>query len=91
MTNGTRVLIATALPPLLLPSCRIAPVRPTDLFSRLGRIACVVVALALPTFGITVGDTVHRASELRVMQAAVPVFPSDRAAAALKGADGVRP
>jgi len=69
------------LPPIQigeLTSARIANDHPMP---RLGRIACVLAALALPAFGIAVADTVHRASETKASQAAAPVNPSDGAAA----------
>ncbi|MBE7244639.1 MAG: hypothetical protein INR63_06790 [Actinomycetospora chiangmaiensis] len=48
---------------------------------RLGRIACVLAALALPALGIAVADTVHRNTTTKAPQAAAPVNPSDGAAA----------
>ncbi|MBP1180394.1 hypothetical protein JOE48_002358 [Methylobacterium sp. PvR107] len=47
---------------------------------RLGRIACVLAALALPAIGIAVADTVHRGNGSKAPQAAAPVSPSGGAA-----------
>ena len=81
MTDATRILVETALPPLTLPSRRMHRARSAGLPARLGRATCVCAALALPTLGIAVADTVRRAGDPRVTQAAAPVSPLGRAAA----------
>ena len=60
MTAETRILVADAMPPLTLTptsSCRGWQDNPLP---RLGRLACVLAALALPALGIAAADTVHR-------------------------------
>ncbi|MCJ2137795.1 hypothetical protein MKK69_27760 [Methylobacterium sp. J-026] len=81
MTVETRLLVPQALPPLTIPPAAARRIRQGDPMPRLGRILCVLAALALPAFGIAVADMVHRAGEPRASQAAAPVIPSDGAAA----------
>lgn len=80
MTAETRILVADAMPPLTLTptsSCRGWQDNPLP---RLGRLACVLAALALPALGIAAADTVHRSHGPKAPQAAAPVIPSDGAA-----------
>ena len=81
MAVETRILVTQTLPPLTIPSAAARRIRQGDPMPRLGRILCVLAALALPAFGIAVADTVHRAGGTRASQAAAPVIPSDGAAA----------
>ena len=81
MTAGTRILIASALPPLTVASPASCRLRQDNPLSRLGRIACVLATLALPAFGIAVADMVHRDTGPKAPQAAAPDNPSDGAAA----------
>lgn len=74
--------VLDALPPLTLAStspCRGG--RQGNPMPRLGRLVCVLAALALPAIGIAVADTVHRGNGSKAPQAAAPVTPSDGAAA----------
>lgn len=84
MTDTTRILVGTVLPPLTLPTRRARPDRSAGSLRRLGRIVCVLAALALPALGIAVSDTVHRAGAPGATQAAAPVDPSDGAAASAR-------
>jgi hypothetical protein len=81
MTVETRILVAEALPPLTVAVPAASRARQTDPMPRLGRMACVLAALALPALGIAVADTVHRTATTKAPQAAAPVIPSDGAAA----------
>ncbi|MCJ2071142.1 hypothetical protein MKK75_20495 [Methylobacterium sp. J-030] len=80
MTADTRIHAGDALPPLRIEELAVGS-RAANPMPRLGRILCVLAALALPAFGIAVADTVHRVSEPKAKQAAAPVNPSDGAAA----------
>ena len=81
MTVRPRLFVAETLPPIRIADRAIARSLDHNPMPRLGRIVCVLAALALPAFGIAVADTVHRAGETRAPQAAAPVNPSDGAAA----------
>ncbi|SDN59085.1 hypothetical protein SAMN05216360_109216 [Methylobacterium phyllostachyos] len=81
MTVETRLLTRDALPPIRIQEFTTKRISKDNPMSRLGRIVCVLAALALPVFGIAVADTVHRAGETKASQAAAPVNPSDGAAA----------
>ena len=80
MRVDPRRLVGDALPPLTLPAESICRIRRAQPMPRLGRIACVLAALALPAIGIAVADTVHRGNGSKAPQAAAPVTPSDGAA-----------
>jgi hypothetical protein len=80
MTVDPRRLVADALPPLMLTSASTWRSQQANPMPRLGRIACVLAALALPAIGIAVADTVHRGNGPKAPQAAAPVTPSDGAA-----------
>ncbi|GJE49824.1 hypothetical protein GOFOIKOB_2864 [Methylobacterium tardum] len=80
MTMDPRRLVADALPPLTLTSASTCRSQQANPMPRLGRIACVLAALALPAIGIAVADTVHRGIGPKAPQAAAPVTPSDGAA-----------
>lgn len=81
MTVDTRIQVGGALPPIRIEDLAVDRSRTNNPMPRLGRIACVLAALALPALGIAVADTVHRVRETRASQAAAPVNPSDGAAA----------
>ncbi|MEL6062501.1 MULTISPECIES: hypothetical protein [unclassified Methylobacterium] len=81
MTADTRVLVGDTLPPLRVEELAGRQFSQGNPMPRLGRIVCVVAALALPAFGLAVADTVHRAGGTKAPQAAAPVNPSDGAAA----------
>lgn len=81
MTAETRIHVGDALPPLRIAELAVNRSRTDNPMPRLGRIICVLAALALPAFGIAVADTVHRISGTKASQAAAPVNPSDGAAA----------
>ena len=81
MTVETRILVGEALPPLRIVDLDVRRSGQHAPMLRLGRIACVLAALALPALGIAVADTVHRVRETKASQAAAPVTPSDGAAA----------
>lgn len=81
MTVDPRKRVADALPPLRLASTSPCRSRQGNPLPRLGRLACVLAALALPALGIAVADTVHRGNGSKAPQAAAPVTPSDGAAA----------
>lgn len=89
MTDATRTLTGTALPPLILSPRRSRSVDAIGL-PRLARSACVLAALALPALGIAAADTVHRAGGPGTAQAAAPVDPTDGAAAPATVAHQVR-
>jgi hypothetical protein len=80
MTAKTRILVADAMPPLTLTATSACRSRQDDPLPRLGRLACVLAALALPALGIAAADTVHRRNGPKAPQAAAPVIPSDGAA-----------
>jgi hypothetical protein len=80
MKVDPRSLVADALPPLTPSATSICRSLQANQIPRLGRIACVLVALALPAIGIAVADTVHRGDGSKAPQAAAPVTPSDGAA-----------
>ncbi len=81
MSESKRVLVAAALPPLVLTMDRSGPTRRTDSLPRLGRLAWLLTALSLPVLGLTFVDLVHREGGRGTMQAAAPMIPSSGAAA----------
>lgn len=90
MTAETRILLEAALPPLRIDELDLRRPCKANPMPRLGRIVCVLAALALPVLGIAVADTVHRARDTRASQAAAPVNPSDGAAAPKRAATPAR-
>lgn len=90
MTADTRIHLRDALPPLRIEELAVDRTHADNPMPRLGRIACVLAALALPALGITVADTVHRAGAPKASQAAAPVNPSDGAAAPKRAPTPVR-
>ncbi|MCJ2087835.1 hypothetical protein MKK88_17870 [Methylobacterium sp. E-005] len=81
MTAETRIHVGNALPPLRIEDLAVNRSCTDNPMPRLGRILCVLAALALPAFGIAAADTVHRIGGTKASQAAAPVNPSDGAAA----------
>lgn len=80
MTAKTRILVADAMPPLTLAPTSSSQCQQDNPLPQLGRMACVLAALALPVLGIAAADTVHRSNGTKAPQAAAPVIPSDGAA-----------
>jgi hypothetical protein len=90
MTDDTRILVGDTLPPLRIGEITKGRTHKGHPMPRLGRIICVLAALALPAIGIAVADTVHRIGGTRASQAAAPVNPSDGAAAPQRAITPVR-
>ncbi|GJE61803.1 hypothetical protein MPOCJGCO_3929 [Methylobacterium trifolii] len=89
MSDPRRALLCPPLPPIGPQALR-PRVAPSQSLTRLARFGFCLAALSLPVLGITVADTVHRASGPETMQAAVLSSPS-RSMAVPAGASRTAP
>lgn len=76
MTTSQRILVAAAIPPMLLPPASGLRSRRDNPLPRLGRLAWLLAAFSLPALGLTVADLVHRGGEPGTMQVVAPPSPS---------------
>ena len=90
MTDMQRILVAPAVPPMVLPQAGAQrPFRDNPL-PRLGRLAWLLAAFSLPVLGLTVADLVHRAVDPEATQAAAPPSPSVGAAVSSDAIPAIR-
>lgn len=80
MSDTRCILIAQALPPIVLGDHPTAKARRAVPFPRVGRLVWLAAAISLPALGLTFADLVHRGERTGVPQAAAPVLPSAGAA-----------
>lgn len=81
MTISPHILVATAVPPMVLPSAGAARCHRDNPLPRLGRLAWLLAAFSLPVLGLSVADLVHRGVEPGTTQVAAPPSPSGGVAA----------